>query len=194
MSGTKNHLAALACCWFMRQHNFTPTTLLNIGVGKTSPELDVWQWLLPGCNLIGIDPRWSPRGHWTKRRKLPQIAVAVGDGSITSANYCGPCRSLICGHPATSVVPVMTLDEIVAKHNLEPPFFIWMDIDGSEPEALRGATETLARTAWLNVELTPHFGIERCQEIRSLLASRGFRLHYDHARNEDELYRNRRYE
>ena len=196
MSGTKNHLAAIACCWFMRRYQFQPKTVLNVGVGKTSPELDIWLWLLPEARLLGIDPRWSPRGHWTKIRKQQQLAVAVGDGTVESARYCGKCRSLVCADPEhierAPAVPVTTIDKIVAEHSLPGPYFIWMDIDGSEAQALRGATETLKQTGWLNVEMTQHFGASHCQEIRDLLHSLGFVLHYDHLTNQDELYRNRR--
>ncbi len=194
MSGTKNHLAAITCCWFMRRYQFQPKTILNVGVGKTSPELDIWLWLLPECRLLGIDPRWSPRGHWTKIRKQPQVTVAVGDGSIEAASYCGKCRSLVCTDPEhveRSPVRVTTIDRVVAEHALPAPYFIWMDIDGSEPQALRGATETLKQTGWLNVEISKHFGDAHCSGIRKWLRGQGFVMHHSHQTNEDELYRNR---
>lgn len=194
MRGTKNHVTALTCCWFMRQDGYTPKTLLNVGVGKTSPELDIWLWLLPETRLLGIDPRWSPRGYWTKLKRVPQVTVAVGDGSRSGATYCGHCRSITCHDQSHadkfSQVTVTTLDRVVEEHACEPPFFIWMDIDGSEYEALAGATETLKQTGWLNVEFSDtRRGPEQCHNIRELLTSQGFRHHYKHLTTEDELWR-----
>lgn len=195
MGATSNHIAALSCVWCMRKYGYKPATIINVGVGKRSPELDIWLWLLPDARLLGIDPRWSPRGYWTKIKKQPQVALAVGDGSITEAQYCGRCRSLTCTvpeHTKKATVQVSTIDKIVAEQNLQPPFFMWMDIDGSELEALQGATETLKRTGWLNIEMSEwRRGPEQLVKIRQLLKDSRFRLYLRHAHSEDELYRHR---
>jgi hypothetical protein len=193
MSGTVNQLAALASCWFMRRYKFHPASLLNVGVGKTSPELAVWEWLLPDVKLLGIDPRWSPRGYWTKVRGAPQVSIAVGDGTITIAKYCGRCRSLLCtdaDHTAKcATVPVSTIDKVAAENSMPPPYFIWMDIDGSELAALRGAKQVLRETGWINIELNMSYGQERIQGITDLLHSSGFVLHYKQSGCDDHLYR-----
>lgn len=192
MAVVECQIAATVSVYFMRRHQFTPASVLNVGVGKFSPEVYIWQWLLPNAQLLGVDPRWSPRGNWTNKLKLPQIPVAVGDGSSTQAFYCSPCRSIKCTDPAhvkKTPVPMSTIDE-VAK-DLPGPLFIWMDIDGGEVDALRGAPRTLARAGWINVECHEDiYGPEHSQEIDRILQHAGYRLMYRHSGCADRLYRN----
>jgi hypothetical protein len=186
-------LTATACCVFMREHKFAPASIINCGIGKRSPEIHVWKWLLPEAQLLGIDPRWSPRGTWQMEFKAPQVVKALGDGTKATMEYCGACRGK-CLSPENhthrvTVVPMGTLDEIVAEHQLPPPYFLWMDIDGSEPEALRGGTETLKHTGWVNVEFNAVYGEEHAMQIHLRLAEAGFRLSHVHLGSHDRLYR-----
>ena len=193
MATVPTQIAAMVSVYYMWRNKFTPASVLNVGVGKTAPEAYIWQWLLPDAQLLGVDPRWSPRGNWTKQLKLPQIPVGVGDGSSTIAHYCGVCRSVKCQDPTHSKtqVPMSTIDE-VAK-DLPGPLFVWMDIDGSEVDALRGADKTLARTGWINVECHADiYGGEHAPEIDRILLAAGYRLEYTHAGCADRLYRNMR--
>lgn len=194
MATVPTQIAALVSVYYMWRNKFTPASILNVGVGKTAPEVYIWRWLLPDAQLLGVDPRWSPRGNWTKKLKLPQITVGVGDGTSTEAMYCGKCRSVKCADPAhvaKTLVRMSTIDE-VAK-DLPGPLFMWMDIDGSEPDALRGAPKTLARTGWVNVECHEAiYGSAHSESIERLLAAAGFQLEFRHDRCADRLYRNMR--
>lgn len=195
MSSAGCQIAALVSVYFMRRFQQLPGSVLNCGIGRTSPEMAIWQWLLPGVPVIGIDPRYSPRGHWRHVYHGRQIQAALGDGSTKSATYCGQCKSMLPCSDEThlvhmSAVQVITLDEVSA--NLPAPHFIWMDIDGSEPAALRGATETLKRTSWVNIEIHDKaYGQQHADEIGQLLRKAGFRLHYVQQDVLDRLYRRR---
>jgi hypothetical protein len=197
MSTGNTQIAAVTCCYFMRRYSFAPATIINCGIGRTCPELAIWQWLLPESKLLGIDPRWSPKGAWTRGAGLPQVKCALGTEDATGVLYCGVCLSLKCpearAHGRSSVVNVRTLDSIVQEHQLAPPYFLWIDIDGSEPDALAGARDTLKQTGWLNVEVdSQRWGEAHATKIEKLLAESGFTLHYRHGDSDDRLYRNRR--
>ena len=191
MSSIITQIAAVVSVYHMRRHGFAPASVLNVGVGSSSPEVVIWQWLLPDANLLGVDPRWSPRGVWTKKLRLPQVAVGVGDGSIQEGSYCGKCRSMKCtdGLHGKVSVPMSTIDKVAS--DLEGPLFVWMDIDGSEVDALRGAKETLVRTGWINIECHGViYGPEHASDIDAMLRDSGFRLEYRHHGCDDRLYRN----
>jgi len=198
MSGTSAQLTAVTCVYWMHRYNFEPRTILNIGIGKTCPELAIWQWLLPNAQILGVDPRWSPRGNWS-RGGAKQLKVGVGDGTKPTATYCGDCRSVKCENPAhtahKSTATMTTIDQIVADEKLQPPFFIWMDIDGGEIDAIHGAKLTLPHAGYMNVEFCDHKQIpEHREQLHLLLNAHSFVLMYDHkAVSQDRLYRNRRF-
>ncbi len=76
------------------------------------------------------------------------------------------------------VVPVRTLDSLVAERALEGPFAIKLDTHGYEVQILEGARETLKRTVLLIIEsynfrLSPQTLL--AHEMCAYLAERGFR-------------------
>lgn len=178
---------AMRCCYYMHQYGFTPRTLFNIGVGRC-PELAVWKWLLPETELVGIDAR-GRSDQWGNER---YISCALNDGSSQTMKYCRNCRHCFCELPQHSRkrinVPADTLDRIAIE--FEPPFFIWLDIDGCEIAALKGATKTLEQTPWLNCEVrnfewAPHYA----SDLITFLAYSGFKKRADHLGTDDKLFR-----
>ena len=74
-----------------------------------------------------------------------------------------------------------TLDSLVSEYNLPRPSLIKMDVQGSELNVLKGATETLKWTRELILELQHknyNEGAPLCQEVIDWLAERGFVHHY----------------
>jgi FkbM family methyltransferase len=54
-----------------------------------------------------------------------------------------PCEASLDHGSGSNAVEIMTVDEIIARHNLSHEGFIKMDIEGSEMDALMGAQNTL---------------------------------------------------
>ena len=108
------------------------------------------------AKVVSVDPRGFGRGvdkHYS--------AVA-GDGSKLKTLFCLICRSVHCRFPenhfdakigdfqAWMLKETVSLDQMAVGQM--PPYFIWMDIEGGEMEALHGATEALQQAHFVNVE------------------------------------------
>jgi len=73
-------------------------------------------------------------------------------------------------------VPVITLDRFVMERNLSRVDLVKLDIEGAEPEALRGMRDTLRRDHPILIcEVLKGFGTE--QPLEDLLASNGYRYY-----------------
>jgi FkbM family methyltransferase len=55
-------------------------------------------------------------------------------------------------HEQRRTVPMTTLDSLVARHALQPPFAIKLDVQGGEVDALRGAARTLDQAVMVTAE------------------------------------------
>lgn len=173
MGKIKTEKAALYSAYVMKQKEYYPSTLINVGVG-TSHEYQVWKWLLPNAELVGIDPRLHHR-MW----KDSYIRAAIGKRSGRSV-YCYKHRSTSCGcrdkpWPVVTT-PRITLDQ--ASEFFSPPYFLWMDCEGSEFDALRGASKTLENTRFITIEIRNHdFKPRNTRRLRRKLQVEGFSLY-----------------
>jgi len=185
-------LHATACCYHMMGAGYQPATVLNVGVGSC-PELPIWKWLLPQAWLFGIDARARP-GRWNGER-CEYLHAIVSDGSNRDIGYCRKCQSIKCEHAATSKhrPKVQTLDEIAIEHDLPRPYFLWLDIEGGELEALRGAQFVLANCAWLSLEVHERGDFANVAEITDLLRRAGFRFAYQYPGQLDRLFKRGRH-
>ncbi len=80
------------------------------------------------------------------------------------------------------MVPVVTLDSLVEKHRLEPPFLLKLDVQGYELEVLKGFAANLARAEAIVAETT--FWADRkadgraiFHELIAFMAARDFVLY-----------------
>jgi len=184
MSPSYTKRTARRCVSRMQESGFTPRSILNVGMSK-APELVIWRELYPNVPVVGIDPV-----AWNTRDNVHYIRAIATNGTTPSAQYCTVCKSPVCLNPTTHkaprwiTVPTVRIDDI-SRDLLEPPHFIWMDIEGSEIVALRGAERTLKQTAWICIE-TFDWLPGHASAIDTLLRSSGFvqRLNFTH----DTLY------
>jgi len=142
----------------MHYKGYIPATIINAGVGP-SPEIHVWRWLFGDSKIIGIDPK-----SWTRdlRNRLPKndyIQALLGSEEGVFRSYCPECQAIEClrprrsqGHQSIRQEIKQTTIDVIAKE-FPPPYFIWMDIDGGELDALNGALETLKHTRFINIEM-----------------------------------------
>ena len=177
----KSQLAAVASIFFMRLTNYRPATVVSVGVGLAL-EVNVYQWLLPDAKLVGIDPRnnrWWPEGE-----TYVKAAAVANPGD--KVHYCCRCRSVRCEnmeeHDWTSTPQTVTVDEVCK--DMPEPFFMWLDCEGAETQALLGAKETLKKTKWINCEVKDEFE----SEVVGTLNRLGFSERYRHKDSEDRLF------
>jgi hypothetical protein len=166
----------------MHRKGFVPGSILNIGV-SSCPELAIWKWIYPNVPLIGVDPKPKRAGM-----DIPYIQAAATDGSGGEAVFCFQCKSLTCKasrrhRKKHRLVSAVAIDEV--SRAMPPPYFIWMDIDGSELEALPGAIRTLTQTGWICIERVDWTRRHRGR-IHRFLRRQGFRhrVHF----GDDDLY------
>jgi len=190
--GTKwrSQTTAMQCAYFMRFYGYEPKTILNIGLGLAF-ELEIWHWLLLEAKIVGIDPMSKHRflvncPAWPTMRYV-QAAAYTEAGS---ARHCSACHSLCCASEAEHGqyhrdVQTVCIDDIARDH--EPPYFIWIDIDGGELFALQGAEKTIEKTDWLNAEFH-EWRKGSVAELESWILAKGFHLFFHHPKFEDRLY------
>lgn len=189
MSSGTTRFAAMACCYYMRKAGHQPGTIINVGVGS-APELFVWKWLLPDVPRVGIDPRGLSASDWTEF-----VQFAAGEKAGEPTVYCNVCRSTACkaeGHKRSPSVATITVDEVAAKY--PAPYFLWIDCEGSELAALRGAHRTLSKTNWLNIEVRNFDwvgGELAAGELHNWLAAANFKFHHQQLGCDDRIYRRR---
>lgn len=145
--------------------------------------------LLPGAQIVNIDanPIYEP--------SLRRIQAVIGGHYRISAvsDRAGSIEFHRSAHPywasgagadgsywasvnqmrgETAVIPCETLDTLLADMGLASPCVLKLDIQGLEAPVLRGARETLARTAAVICEMQlPDF-----HELHSVLSESGFDL------------------
>ncbi len=179
MSGAVTRRQARECVAAMREASFVPTTIINLGVGF-APEQAIWEREFPNATRVGIDARRKPRlkPHlWTG----DYIKASIGYPEGAPAEYCSIRRSMKCrDYPACNGrhfkgTTMTTLDTLlIGKY--AGPFFLWMDIEGSEPEALQGATEVLKQTRFICIEMGSVWEVpDHVAQCERLLAAAGFK-------------------
>ena len=179
LGGVYTQKVAMHLAWLMHRHGFKPASILNMGVGS-GHELGIWKWLFPSAMILAVDPKPLYSCHRRRDGKLKFVQAVVDDGSSSDSIFCRICCSLQCKdqahHEAAKVwqsVKAVTIDEL--SKELEPPYLMWMDIDGSEVRALQGATQTLKKTGWLCIELVNWIPRHR-RNILNVLKRHGFVL------------------
>lgn len=162
-----------------------PKALYDIGVG---PKQE-WKLLhnrYPRMKVYGCEP--NPHYYQELKSVFPGklSPVAVSDEHGERTLYMALMQSTLFAVPEltakdTVTVPVWTLDEFDDWAGKRKDVLLWMDIEGSELAALRGAPRLLAsgRVFAMNLEvrdnrLSPDWPI--ADEIQQFLSVWGYRL------------------
>jgi len=74
-------------------------------------------------------------------------------------------------------VPVCTLDSLVARNELEPPFVIKLDVQGGELDVLRGAARTLENAVIVTTEIQIFTERDTLVELLSFMQGAGWALY-----------------
>jgi len=166
-----------------------PASIIGLGaaVGEWSQMANS---IFPDADYVLVEPLLERaaalRAFCEQHPRMRYLAVAAGaiqgqvmfDVSIDldgSGVYGGTSGS------SARLVPVETVDAIVRAQGLRPPFLLKFDTHGYELPILAGASETLAHTALIVMEVD-NFSISPTAvpiwEICATVATRGFRPGY----------------
>lgn len=162
-----------------------PSTVIDVGVGDGTPDLyrcfpDA-RYLLIDANpasanaLAALSTKLDAAGElvFCGRKpgsvKLKVYSEASKSSRYESARGLSPERELL--------VPVQTLDALVEKHQLEGPYLLKIDVEGSELEVLQGAVQTLRSTDAVIAEasIAPRFrGGTSFDDLVAIMSAHGF--------------------
>jgi FkbM family methyltransferase len=153
---------------------------LDFGAGVLNSEAwrkDLWD----GYTIIGLEP--DPVRYKTLKDFFPGILlnVAVSDKIGTMKFVAHPTSGYIAnGYPGLTElheVETVTADSIYEIYGPFDKIAIWADIEGSELNMLRGASEVLKKTDWITVELHTHPKTEswcNSHDVYAFLKNLGF--------------------
>jgi FkbM family methyltransferase len=124
----------------------------------------------PGIKVVGFEPNpeagaWQKEHGWPKDQPLLNFALSDRVGKVQIWMPEGHLRSASIDPVRYAGVPDKTMKEVQTttldrSDTLLGPFeecFLWLDIEGAELEALRGAERVLkeSRACMISVELLP---------------------------------------
>jgi FkbM family methyltransferase len=103
------------------------------------------------------DPSWlvehCAAGERTGRSTL-NISGNSTSSSVLKITDAHLAAESSAGIVRTELIEVQTLDDLVSQHRLEPPYFLKIDVQGSELAVLAGALRTLENVNLVQVELS----------------------------------------
>ena len=153
-----------------------------VDIGANVGEFSLWCSRI-GCRVVAVEPdptnflalqenardtaiTLCQRALWDKEEELTfYSAVARADSSLIEPEEFS--RSF--------TVRTTTLDRLCAERSVGPVAFIKGDAEGAEPEVLRGAVETLARTRYIAIDCGPERrGEKTFGECSAILSGLGF--------------------
>ncbi len=142
----------------LKKLGYHPATIIDVGAYRGDWTKEV-QPIFPKANFLMVEPqpeRAATLESLTK--KLPNVYFAsalagASDDAETAFNVLKTGSSVYAQRykaeeltPKTITLPVQTLDTLVKKNALPGDYFIKLDVQGYEPEVLKGATEVLKDT------------------------------------------------
>ena len=176
---------------YLRRLGFRPATLIDVGVARGTPDLyDAF----PQAQLVLVEPVsefGQDIGRILASRKGAYFPVALGSEAGHREIRIEPRRPLLTSfyrrhklertgdEPIIRMVPVQTLDSILADGKVPRPYGLKIDAEGSELEVIRGATNTLLDTEFVIAEVSvlPRFeGSDGLARFIAEMDSRGFEV------------------
>jgi FkbM family methyltransferase len=173
----------------LQARGFQPRTVIDIGAAEGAFFLGRRQIdLFPGARHFFIDAMQENEAVYRK------LAAKFGAGYEIAALSCMEGRvalridpdfynthieHLQPGTPYEELrqVPMATLDSVVKRHALEPPFAIKLDVQGGELDALRGALRTLDQAVAVTAEIQIFTERDTLVELLGFMQGNGWVLY-----------------
>lgn len=173
----------------LQAHGFQPRTIIDLGAAEGAfflfrRELD----LFPGARHFFVD---AMRENEVGYRKLAAkfgagyeiVALSCMEGQVAIRIdpdfYNTHIEHLQPGTPYEELrqVPMATLDSVVKRHALQPPFAIKLDLQGGELDALRGALRTLDQAVAVTAEIQIFTERDTLVELLGFMQGNGWALY-----------------
>lgn len=173
----------------LQQRGFNANTFLDIGAAEGAFFLLRQSLkLLPAARHFFIDA--MQENEATYRR----IAAKFGTGHEITALSCIEGETVVridphsynthighvqegATHESMRRVPVNTLDSVVERHALQPPFALKLDVQGSELDVLRGSLRTLAQAVMVTAEIQIFSERDTLVELLGFMQGAGWALY-----------------
>jgi FkbM family methyltransferase len=149
----------------LQQRGFAPRTVIDIGAAEGGFFLTRSRTrLFPSARHFFIDAMQENEEIYKKladkfEAGFEITALSCMDGEVSlridPGFYNTHIDRLQPGTPYASTrrVPVCTLDGVVERHELEPPYALKLDVQGGELDVLRGALRTLDEAVIVTAEI-----------------------------------------
>ena len=143
----------------LRRHRIQFATVLDIGASDGHWSVDFAKvfpskfHLLVDANMIHM-PKLKLACDENARWKYDLTAVGAKSGTLyfDGSDPLGGHLSEVPYNENYKPCPVQSIDELISKHQLQPPFLIKLDTHGVEIPILNGAAKALEKTPLLIVE------------------------------------------
>lgn len=122
-----------------------PTMFFDVGI-RHGGEWDYFKKELPGIELLALEPHDKERKNFLTKHPTEQVlpyGVWSSNTKKTLVTNTGLCPSLKLSGRGQEIECV-TLDWLMEEGFLTNSVFLWIDIEGSELEAFKGATKLLS--------------------------------------------------
>lgn len=142
----------------LKKLGYHPSTIIDVGAyqGNWTKEM---QPIFPEANFLLIEPQperaavLSVLAKQSPKVYFESALAGATDDAETAFNVLKTGSSVYAQRykaeeltPETITLPIRTLDTLVKKNALPGNYFIKLDVQGYEPEVLKGATEVLKDT------------------------------------------------
>ncbi|MGL5074391.1 MAG: FkbM family methyltransferase [Waterburya sp.] len=112
------------------------------------------------------------------------VSDTPGEGELLLAKYSGGHALATADAPpdlaGTVTIELVTIDDLIAQNQIQPPNFVKVDIEGAELDALKGMTETIKQYKPIiiyEIDDGDRVAYQRkYQEIESFLQSLGYQV------------------
>ena len=149
-----------ACRNYLTVIKFVPTHLWIGGAGVDGVEIEMWD--PHTTKVVAFEPNpisyKSIENKQTPDRKIIEAALFDQDGNanlLYSHNWKNGGSLLRSGHWRSEKVKTVCLDTAITDTPEQRTAMLWLDCEGSELAALRGATQLLEnKIAVINLEMT----------------------------------------
>lgn len=183
--------SGLSACLIAELLQWTPDSIYQIGIGLNCEEIVVFKDAWPNAFLFGCEPH--PKIYEGLGKKyygtLYPFGISDHDGSATMYYRGNHKDGSTLNKPDNMrgvnecTIKLRTLDSLFEDGPPTNKTLLWLDCEGSELAALRGATEFIKRVEMVNVEMTARpISKQWCSsnEVHDWLIDHGFKRQWVH--------------